>query len=102
MAKKREIYPSGYFNQLDSIHVHIDGGLENQFIDDMVKTLRRESSPTKKTSIKDFIAGPQRGELRLRETYDSHTPVTNEEEKLEYFSTTLFGSRDETVQKLRN
>src|SRR5919205_834468 len=93
--------PSGYFSQPNTIHVHVDGGAADQLIQAIVASLNGGGALTKKTSIQDFIAGPQRGDPNFEDTYSSHTPKTDGREYLEYFSTTLFGNWEKTVTNLR-
>jgi class 3 adenylate cyclase len=92
-------FPKGFFSAIDSIHVHVDGGVAAELVESMVKWLDHEGYPSKVTSIQDAIAGPQRKDLAP--TYKSHTPGADDQEKLEYFSTTRFNSIGEAKQPLR-
>ena len=92
-------FPKGFFSAIDSIHVHVDGGVAADLVENVVELLNREGYPSKVTSIQDTIAGPQRKDLPP--TYKSHTPGTDDQEKLEYFSTTLFKNLGEAKQPLR-
>jgi hypothetical protein len=93
------IFPKGFFSEIDSIHVHVDGGVAVGLVESVVESLNREGHPSKLTSITDSIKGPQRKDIPP--TYKSHTPGTDDQEKLEYFSTTRFNSIGETKQPLR-
>lgn len=95
----RSTFPKGFFSAIDSIHVHVDGGVAANLVENVVEVLDREGYPSKVTSIQETIAGPQRQDLLP--TYKSHTPGTDDQEKLEYFSTTIFKSVDETKQQLK-
>ena len=90
-------YPAGYFSNLDTIHVHVDGGKAADLVDNIVHKFRREGRPSKKNDVEDSTWGPQRTDDP--DTYIPHTPGgTNE--NLQYFSTHLFGAFAETKREL--
>jgi class 3 adenylate cyclase len=91
--------PSGYFSGLDTIHIHVDGGVAQELVAAVVGWLDHEGYPTRLTSIEASIAGPQRQDLPP--TYQSHTPGTDGQEQLEFFSTTLFPSHHKAKKELR-
>lgn len=87
------------FSELDSIHVHVDGGSEEAPIVEIVNRFSREGKRSKINSVVDFTTGPQREDDPL--TYIPHTPGGIDNENLEYFSTHLFGDFAETKSGLR-
>lgn len=91
-------FPKGFFTEIDSIHVHVDGGVAATLVEKVVESLNGKGYSSKLTSIQDAIMGPQRKDLSS--TYKSHTPGSDEQEKLEYFSTTRFKNLDEAKQQL--
>jgi ABC-type polar amino acid transport system ATPase subunit len=93
------LFPKGFFSEIDRIHIHVDGGVAANLVENVVKLLNDKGHPSKLTSIQDAIAGPQRKDLS--KTYKSHTPGSDDQEKLEYFSTTRFNNLDEAKQQLR-
>lgn len=86
------------FNELDTIHVHVDGADAEQLVDSLVRELRDEGHPSKMHNVIDRISGPQRAEDPA--TYLSHTPGGTHE-RLDYFSTHLFGGLGETKRQLQ-
>jgi DNA-binding winged helix-turn-helix (wHTH) protein len=98
LALQRQDAFSG-FNELDSIHVHIDGGNEGALVSGMVFRLDREGKHSKINKVKAFTKGPQRDDDP--EDYVSHTPGGLDSENLQYFSTHLFGNFAETKSGLR-
>lgn len=93
-------YPQGFFTEIDSIHVHVDGGVAGQLVRSVVDRLNDDGFPSKITFIKNAIAGPQRQDLPP--TYQSHTPGTDDREELEYFSTTIFPDHSIASKELRS
>ncbi len=87
------------FNELGSIHVHIDGGNEGALVSGMVFRLDREGKHSKINKVEAFTKGPQRDDDP--EDYVSHTPGGLDSENLQYFSTHLFGNFAETKAGLR-
>lgn len=92
-------FPKGFFSEVDGIHVHVDGGVAANLVENVVELLNGKGYPSKLTSIQDARVGPQRKDLSA--TYKSHTPGSDEKEKLEYFSTTRFKNLDEAKDQLR-
>ena len=72
----------GYFRKLGGVHLHVDGGDNQQFILTLLKEFEA-NFPGKLTAISESAAGPQRE--RLPRVYASHTPGADEEEQFEYF-----------------
>jgi len=88
-------FPTGYFSKIDTIHLHVDGGTENDLVLGIVDELNRKQMPSKLTAIHQAIEGPQR--KQFRDTYQVHTPGVDGQEELEYFSTTLLHSNSATI-----
>ncbi|XYH92986.1 adenylate/guanylate cyclase domain-containing protein [Sorangium sp. So ce1128] len=80
-------FPSGHFSEIDTVHVHVDGGNAVDLVRNVIERLNHDGLPSRLTSIQGAIAGPQRQDLPP--TYQSHTPGTDGFEQLEFFSTTL-------------
>jgi class 3 adenylate cyclase len=91
-------FPPGFFSKVDTIHVHVDGGIAVELVKTIVDRLDHEGFPSRLTFIQDSVAGPQRQDLPP--TYQSHTPGTDELEQLEFFSTTLFPDLGKTKREL--
>jgi DNA-binding winged helix-turn-helix (wHTH) protein/class 3 adenylate cyclase len=87
------------FNELNSLHVHIDGGDEGALVEGMVGKLEREGRRSKINRVLAFTKGPQRESDP--EDYIAHTPGGLKSENLQYFSTHLFGNFAETKVTLR-
>ena len=81
--------PPGSFSNIDSIHVHVDGGGASAPVENIVKQLMDQGSPGKTTPIKEAVSGPQREETWAVGTYESHTPGPAGKEHLEFFSTSM-------------
>lgn len=107
-------YRHGFFSGIDSIHVHVDGGVAAGLVQGIVtkfdpedsyqnsaKKSRKPKYPSKLNPVNDSAEGPQRGDEVYKETYSNHTPKINDKEKLDYFSTTLFGSYSNTKRGLK-
>lgn len=90
--------PSGYFNRIDTVHVHVDGGGESEPVENIVNQLREQGSQGKTTPITHFVDGPQRRQAWASTTYESHTPGSTRRESLEYFSTSLLASDLQDMQ----
>jgi len=89
-------YPPGYFRELDSIHVHVDGGLTGSaLVHTLVERFDQKGYPSKLSQIIDSAHGPQRESEP--ELYDGHNPKV-----LNYFSTSLFGNFADTKTNLRH
>src|ERR1051325_6122426 len=94
--------PDVDFGSLGTIHVHVDGVDADEIVYDLVSDFnaREIAKPSKINSIVEDEPGPQRA--KKPETYGVHTPGGLEEnKKLEYFSTHLFGSFATTKRELR-
>lgn len=98
-----EIYrtkvPEGWFRQLSSIHLHIDGAGTTSESQHIIKDFERSGAAVKFTHITAAIAGPQR--LDYPETYRTHTPGNEGREDFDYFSTIRFGNYEATIEALR-
>lgn len=81
--------PTGFFSEIDSVHLHVDGGGEPAPVQRIVNQLKQEGCDGKTTPITGFVAGPQRDEDWAVTTYESHTPGPSGREHLEFFSTSL-------------
>ncbi len=86
------------FSRIDTVHVHVDGGSDEAPVAEIVSRFLREGRHSKINTVLDFTGGPQRAEDPT--TYASHTPGGLDDEKLEYFSTHLFGSFAETKREI--
>jgi DNA-binding winged helix-turn-helix (wHTH) protein len=86
------------FSKLDTVHVHVDGGSGEAPVSEIVARFVGEGRPSRMNSVMDFTDGPQREEDPA--TYASHTPGGIDDEKLEFFSTHLFGGFAETKRGL--
>ena len=88
--------PTGVFNRLGTLHMHIDGAQDQELILRLVQELERRGNPGKLDHVDCFIAGPQR--KTLPEVYQSHTPELGVEEALQFFSTSSLKSREDTLE----
>lgn len=86
------------FSRIDTVHVHVDGGDDLSSVAEIVSQLLREGWQSKINTVVDFTGGPQREKDPT--TYASHTPGGLGREKLEYFSTHVFGGLAETKREL--
>ncbi len=87
--------PAGFFNELNTIHMHIDGK-ELGLVVEHLRRLEARSTRSKINYVERFIAGPQR--QKLPEIYESHTPELAGEEAFEFFSTSHLKDRQDTIQ----
>jgi hypothetical protein len=92
-----KVFPSGHFSNIDTIHVHVDGGTSRELVAAIVDQLDNKRVDSKITYVTRYIAGPQRADLP--QVYRSHTPGTSREQ-LQFFSTTLFSSLSDAKVKL--
>ncbi len=87
---------AGTFNQLGTLHVHVDGLEETALLTGLVKKLESEGFPGKIHRVLESIEGPQ----RLTEpTYNVHTTGFPGRENFTSFSTSLLSCRAD-VRKL--
>src|ERR1043165_5904225 len=89
MARHKQDRLSGYFSNLDSIHVHVDGGGDSAPVNYIVEQLKKQGAFGKTTPIQAAVEGLQRQEPWAIGTYESHTPGPVGQELLEFFSTSL-------------
>src|ERR1700693_1960629 len=76
-------------SQIDSIHVHVDGGGDPKPVEEIVQRLKDEGFGGTTTKIIGRAEGPQREDERFVPTYEIHTPGPDGNEVLEFFSSTL-------------
>ncbi len=93
--RSKGLFP-GMLNILGTAHIHIDGARNEQLIIDIVKRLEKDGHLGKINIVYDFIAGKQR-EI-LPETYQSHTPVLEEKEALDFFSSNIVSDRNDAIK----
>ncbi len=86
----------GFFNSLGSAHVHIDGSQNPELILRIIKELDAQGNVGKLNVVYDFISGRQR-EI-LPETYKSHTPLLEDKETLDFFSTNIVKDRLDAIK----
>lgn len=86
----------GVFNDLGTLHMHVDGAENQALILRLVQELERRGNPGKLNHVERFIAGPQR-EI-LPEVYQSHTPMLCGEEALKFFSTNFLKDRADAIE----
>lgn len=77
----------GLSSALGSIHVHVDGGEDEQLARQSVQIIDPSWSRSEIATIVQFAHGPQRASRK--DLYLEHTPVKGEEESLHFFSTTV-------------
>jgi len=87
---------AGFLNTLGRLHIHVDSFSDEDITTAIVRELELRGNPGKINRIYDFIAGHQR-EL-LPAIYKAHTPTTEQQEALDFFSTTLVHSRDNAIE----
>jgi hypothetical protein len=90
----------GHFRRLGCLHVHVDGDLSLPRLTALVQTMEARGHPGKVTSVSDFVGGTQRA--ALPETYASHTPGPESEERFEYFSTISLADRSTALAVLKD
>ena len=78
----RPILPSGQ----NSIHLHIDAGMEQDIVRDALYLIDQNSERTVSDRVWDHVEGPQR--QILKSAYEAHTPAIEGIEKFGWFSTT--------------
>lgn len=98
LRKEAHKFDHGDFSELDTIHVHVDGGQAKALVRNIVRKFDRDGRPSKINEVEDSQPGPQRKDAP--EDYIPHTPGDPDNEDLNYFSTHLFGNLAETKREL--
>ncbi len=78
--------PHGFFNDLGTVHIHIDGAHDLDLVLSLLHEFEKLGCAVKLDHILSSIPGPQR--QTLPKTYQSHTPG-NQKEEFDYFATIL-------------
>jgi hypothetical protein len=90
---------SGELRQLGTIHMHVDGGGKSDLVLEVVKSLEKRGSKGKLSVIARSVPGPQRE--KHPEVYKIHTPGIDDEESLEYFSTSGIADRNDAIECIK-
>jgi hypothetical protein len=89
----------GELRRLGTIHMHVDGGGKSDLVLDVVKALEKRGTKGKLSVITRSVAGPQREQYP--DVYKIHTPGVDDEESLEYFSTTGLADRKDAIETIK-
>ena len=82
------LYKEGFFTQLETIHLHIDGTSKIIDLEQFLEGLGFQGFQSKTHKVLGFIAGPQRDKPEFKQTYSVDT-TGFADESFDHFSTTL-------------
>ncbi len=87
---------AGALNKIGLPHVHIDGARNVDLVLGIVQELEAKGDLGKLNHVIASVAGRQRKELP--EVYESHTPVIEGQEALDFFSSNIVQDRNDAIQ----
>lgn len=87
---------AGALNRIGLPHVHIDGARDQALVLEIVKELEAKGDLGKFNLVIQSVAGKQRAELP--EVYESHTPMLEGQEALDFFSSNIVQDRNDAIQ----
>lgn len=86
----------GTLNRIGVSHIHIDGARDPAVVFGIVKELEAKGDLGKFNYVVQSTGGRQRAELP--EVYESHTPIIEGQETLDFFSSNIVKNREDAIQ----